>query len=283
MRATLLFAWASLALLPAPASSEALEDALPPAYDAMVRVSARQVLERAFENLWGHDVAQMVEMVTSIDGKVVRHQELKQLRKRIGGRPHTLTVYKTTNEFYGLRSLRVERPDVGYDHFIFMPELQKVRRFSAAQRADLVLGTNVHLDDLETMSADNFAIVGRSITVRGGERVHDLSLEPLHDPGYAKVRLVVEPENYAIREVRYFRTGSKQADRTVLAPAEEMVPFPDRILPSHWVIEDRDEDSRTDVYFRRILVDPEVDDRLFSVRTLETKAQLPIFRAGDSP
>jgi hypothetical protein len=282
-RAVALVVGFGLALLGAPAGADPFEDALPPAYDAMLRVSAREVLERAFENLWGHDVAQMVEMVTSVDGKVVRRQEIKHLRKRIRGRPHTLSVYKTANEYYGLRSLRIERDKETYDRFIFMPELQRVRRFSSAQRADKVLGTNLHLDDLETKNVDSYSIIGRSIAVRDGERVHDLSLEPLYDPGYASVRLLVEPENYAIREVRYFRPGSVEADRTVSAPAEEMVPFPDRILPSHWVIEDRNANSRTDIYFKRIQVDPPVDDRLFSVRTLEGKAQLPVFRAGDEP
>ncbi len=125
--------------------------------------------------------------------------------------------------------------------------------------------------------ADQFAIVGRSVEARGAERVHRVSVEPFRPTDYERADLWVEPKNYAIREVRYYRAGSESPSRTIIAPPEEMVPFPGHLLPSHWVIEGTEKDVTTDVFFRRIRVAPDVPDELFSVRTLEMSSKLPAF------
>ncbi len=263
----------------APAASQSLGDAFPVVDDPLHHVSGREVLERAFQNLYGVDLSQHVEIVTRKDGKVVRRHEVTQARKRIGGRAHSLLDYRLGNELYGLRSLRIEhRGGASYDRFLFLPQFQRVRRFTSAQRADLVLGTDLHLGDLEVNHADEFAVVGRSVEQRGDERVHRVRVEPFKDTGYSSVEIFIEPGSYAIREARYFRPGSETPGRTILAPAEEMVPFPGHLLPSHWVIEGEEEGVVTDVYFRRIRVNPEIPDTLFSARTLEATTKLPAFR-----
>ncbi len=254
------------------------EDALPLAPDPLLRSSAREVLERAFDNLYGCDLAERVELVTAKGGEVVRRHEVTLARKRIDGLTHTLFDYRMGNEFYGLRSLRIERRRGSYDRFLFLPELGRVRRFGSAQRADQVLGTNLHFVDLEARRIDDFAIVGRSVETLGGERMHRLVVEPLLDLHYAYAEVWVEPTRYAIREVRYHRRKGGPPSRSIRAPSEEMVPFPDRVLPSHWIIEDHEAGVRTDVYFRRIRVGPTLADSLFSLRTLVATPRLPVFR-----
>lgn len=254
-----------------------LGDALPSAEDPMIGVSAHEVLERALDNLYGSDIAQDVDLVVTKNGREVRRHQVTLLRKSIGGRSHTLFDYRLNNEFYGLRSLRIERSEGVYDRFLFLPEFQRVRRFSGSQRADLVLGTNLHFEDLEVRTTASFAIRGRSVVEYEGVRVHRLEVEPRHEIDYDRAEVFIEPENFAIRQIRYLRGDDPVPVRVLTAPADEMLPFTDRVLPSHWIIEEGGTDLRTDVYFRRIRTDPDIKDGLFSARTLEATSDLPAF------
>ncbi len=279
VRSRLVTAVVALGLgFPAGASADALVDAIPSRSDELISISGREILKRALENLYGCDIAQQVDLYTKKNGKEVRRHSVTLMRKEIGGKAHTLFDYTMNNELYGLRSLRIEREEGLYDRFLFLPEFQRVRRFGAAQRADLILGTNLHFEDLEVRTPATWGIVGRSMVDFEGERVHQLQLEPVHDLDYDRADMLVEPERFGIRRIRYFRAGQTEPHRILTAPREEMVPFPDRILPSHWVIEEPKIGVVTDVYFRRIRTHPEVNDLLFSARTLESNAELPAFQ-----
>ena len=119
---------------PLAAGAGPLEDAIPSDRDARISVSAREILERALDNLYGCDLSQQVELVTSQNGKAVRRHEVTLMRKRIRGRAHTLYDYTMNNELYGFRALRVERADGVVDRFLFLPELLRVRRLKGAGR-----------------------------------------------------------------------------------------------------------------------------------------------------
>ncbi len=272
-------ACAAALVLGSPLAADPLGDALPSVEDPMIAVSAHEVLERALDNLYGSDIAQDVDLVVTKNGREVRRHMVTLLRKKIGGRSHTLFDYRLNNEFYGLRSLRIERREGVYDRFLYLPEFKRVRRFSGSQRADLVLGTNLHFEDLEVRTTASFAIVGRSVVDHDGMRMHQLEVEPRHEIDYDRADVLIDPETYAIRRIRYLRDGDPVPLRILTAPADEMVPFTDRILPSHWIIEEGRTDLRTDVYFRRIRTDPDVKDGLFSARTLEATPDLPAFEA----
>lgn len=280
MRAGLLLFLVGLSVAAAwPQASRAgvLEDAIPSDRDARIAVSAREILERALDNLYGCDLSQQVELVTTQNGKAVRRHEVTLMRKRIRGRAHTLYDYTMNNELYGFRALRVEREDGVVDRFLFLPQFLRVRRFTSAQRSDTVLGTNLHFEDLDVRHPDTWSIVGRSVAALGDETVHRLVVEPNYEIDYDWAEVLVEPEKYALRRLAYYRAGEEQPFRVITAPPEEMVPFPDRILPSHWVIEEPRSGVRTDVYFRRIRTHTEARDGLFSARTLEATSPLPAF------
>lgn len=279
LRSRGLAAFLALGLgFPTGAFADPLVDAIPTPSDELIRISGREILRRALENLYGCDIAQQVDLYTKKNGKEVRRHSVTLMRKEISGKAHTLFDYTMNNELYGLRSLRIEREEGEYDRFLFLPEFQRVRRFGAAQRADLILGTNLHFEDLEVRTPATWGIVGRSMVEYEGERVHRLELEPVHELDYVRADMLVEPERFGIRRIRYFRAGQTEPHRILTAPREEMVPFPDRILPSHWVIEEPKIGVVTDVYFRRIRTHPEVNDLLFSARTLESNAALPAFQ-----
>ncbi len=46
-------------------------------------------------------------------------------------------------------------------------------------------------------------------------------------------------------------------------------------LPTRLVVENRARGTTTEVLYRDLLVNPEIDDRVFSIRTLEQKRRIP--------
>jgi hypothetical protein len=269
--AAALAAW----LLAGAAGAVSLEDVLPLPPREAFRLSARDVLARAFDNLYGCDLQQRADLVTRTRAGVVRRQVVHMLRKRIGGRAHSLLDYRTTNELYGLRLLKIEGNGRADDHFMWVPDLRRVRRFTSAQRGDQVQGSDLNLEDLEFRRAETFAIVGRRFDVLRGERVHRLTLEPLFDSAYARADLFVEPRDFAIREVHYYRRGSRRPYKRMTAPVDEMVRFDGRVLPGRWIIRDYERDTETDLSFTDIAVDPPLEDGMFSVTVLESGRPLP--------
>ncbi len=266
---------AALFLGASPAAAVSLEDLIPLEPSERLRISARDVVANAFDNLYGCDLAQEVVMVTRTENGVTREQRVNMLRKRIKNRAHQLMDYRTTNQFYGLRLLKIEGHGRSDDHFMWVPELQRIRRFTSAQSGDLVQGTDLSFEDLEFRRIEEFAVVGRDLRELDGEWVEQVTIEPLDESPYERADLFIEPRDWVIREVHYYRTGSLTPFKTIRAPREEMNRFEDRVLPGRWIVTDYERRTQTDVIFRKTLVDPALADHLFSTVVLEKKAALP--------
>lgn len=265
-------------LLGLPASvvrAASLEDSLLIPDGAGFRTSAREVLERAFDNLYECDLLQKVEMVTRTRSGEARRQRVNRLRKRIDGRAHSLLEIRTTNEQWGLRVLRIERKHRDDDRFVWVPNLRRVRRLSSAQRGDQVEGTDLNLEDLEFRRAETFEIVGRSFTTLGDERVHLLTLQPLFASGYARMHMYVAMNDFSIREVHYYRRSAKQPYKVQRSPVADLKKVGGHVMPGRWIITDFDRGSETDVIFSETAVDPDIGDHLFSSAVLENGRPLP--------
>ena len=62
------------------------------------------------------------------------------------------------------------------------------------------------------------------------------------------------------------------------APRAEMVRMGEHVLPTHLRVENRTRGTRTEVYLEKMSVDVDIPRKVFSVRTLESKAPLPRVR-----
>ena len=55
-----------------------------------------------------------------------------------------------------------------------------------------------------------------------------------------------------------------------------MVSHDGHVLPTHIAVDSRDRGTTTEVWIRDLRIDPEIDARLFSVKTLESQRPLPV-------
>ncbi len=265
----------------APPTSRAaspIEDAFPTADPGVLREPARRVLERAFDNLYGCDVEEEIELTTRAAGMPVRNHKLRLVRKTIDGRAYLLVRFVTDNDYWDMRVLKIENADRSDDHFIWVPQLRRVRRFTSVQKADQFQGTDLTLEDLEVHRADKFEIVGRAFSVLRGEPVQVLTIEPLSDLGYRRAIMYVSQRDYATLEVHYYReTGGSRPYKVARAPREDMLVSNGHVLPQLWIFTDYQRGTETEARWHHLEVAEGIDKDLFTAARLESRNLLQGF------
>jgi hypothetical protein len=246
----------------------AREDAAPQA--------ARALLERAFANRYDVDFASVIELVVRSDTGQERRRTLHAVSKVIDGRIHSLARLVAPEHLRGLTVLMMESADRRYDAFLYLPSQARVRRVTTAQRGDAFFGTDVTYADLERQRADDYLLAGLEPGARDGESVHLIDATPVRVYGYARVRFAIAAADLAILETAYWKRGAQEPYRVIRAERASMVSQGGHVLPTHIAVESRDRGTTTEVWIRGLRIDPEIDARLFSVKTLESKRPLPV-------
>ncbi len=250
------------------ASGHYNEDAMPPL------VSARQVIERAFENFYHYDMHANLEFVVSRQGRVVLDYETELLRKFIDGRAHDLFYFEGDGDMRGRRVLRIQQIDRADDAFVFLPQLRRIRRTVVAQRADKMLGMDLTFEDLEIQRLENFEILGRAASRVGDEMAHIVTLKRLVPGSYDRVDFFIAADDYAMLEVRFYRRDALEPYKITHMERSSMQPYPHHVLPSQIDFIDREAGTETRVVYRRRDVDPELPSSRFSTSSLEKRLHI---------
>ena len=236
-------------------------DALPP--------SARDVLELAFENRYGCDTRQVVRLeVESARGNVL-HRRLEVVSKLIGDRTHALGRFTDPPNLRGTTLLTIENVDRSDDHFLYLPALKRARRFTSAQRADSFLGTDLAYEDFERRQTTDFEVTNLTSDRVDGEPVWVVSALPLYDSGYERAEFRVAQADHAILEIRWFKRQAETPFKVLEAPRSDQVRQDGHVLPTRMVVRNLAKRSETRVFFDQLVVNPPIDDSVFSKTALE--------------
>ena len=236
---------------------------------------ASAILESAFANRYQLDLASDIELVMRNESGRERTRRFRVISKVIDGRTHSIGRLVWPNYLRGMTILTIEALDRTHDTFVYLPSVGKVRRISTAQRGDSFLGSDVTYEDLERRRVSEYRIDGMDDREFQGEAVFEIHASPKRDMSYDAVIFVVSAEDHAILETRYFRAPQTQPLRVVSAPREFMVEKKGHVLPTRMRVRYPSRGTTTEVVFSGIVVDPELDPQLFSIKTLEQRRHLP--------
>jgi hypothetical protein len=250
---------------------------LPASADAAAP-SARALLERAFANRYDVDLSSVIELVVRSRSGQERRRTLQAMSKRIDARVHSLGRLVAPEHLRGMTVLMVEAEDRSHDSFLYLPSLSSVRRITTAQRGDSFFGTDVTYEDLERLRVDDFELGPLSAGERAGEPVHLIEARPRRQYSYDRVRFALAVSDLAMLETEYFKRDAAEPYRVIRARREAMVEADGHVLPTHLLIESRDRGTRTEVHVGSLRINPEIDARLFSVKTLQSEKRLPVGR-----
>ena len=239
-----------------------------------VQPRARTLLAEAFDNRYGANVTANIDLVLRNTSGQQRVRKFRAASKKIDGRTHSIGRLVWPEYLRGMTILTIEAHERSHDAFVYLPSLQKVRRINTSQRGDAFLGSDVTYEDLERRRVDEYDLISLTASEHG-EPAWTISAKPLEDFSYDRVEFVVAATDQAILESRYYKRNSDRPYRTITMDRSDMVEQEGYVLPTRMMVRNSMRGTSTEVVFRNLVVGPEIDDRLFSISTLERRRTLP--------
>jgi len=232
------------------------------------------ILDRAFRQRYDIDLTADIELVMRDRAGREHRRRFAAASKLIDGKLHSVGKIDWPEYLRDMAILTIEADGRSHDAFVYLPSLGRVRRITSAQKGDAFFGTDVTYEDLERRRAGDFRVDAVEEVQHAGEAAWSLRATPVAPLTYAKAEFTVARADFALLEMRYFRAEKAEPFRVVRAEREAMLVSGEHIVPTHFVVENLERETRTEATFRNIAVDPEIDDRLFSVSVLERNPNL---------
>ena len=234
----------------------------------------RRLLEAAFANQYQVDQTSTIELVIRSTAGQERHRRFEAASKIIDDRMHSIGRLTYPEHLRGMTILQIEADDRSHDAFIYLPSMQAVRRVSTAQRGDAFFGTDVTYEDLERRDVADYEVVDWAAREIDGEPGVVIRARPRGPRSYFEVLFSVALTDYAILGARYFKRDAREPYRTIEATRSSMLTAHGHTLPTKLVVRDLARGGTTEVRYRDLTIGAEIDDRVFSIRTLETRRRI---------
>ena len=236
--------------------------------------SPEAVLEAAFANRYEVDLISEMEIVTRDRGGSEQKRVVQAVSKRIDGRAQSIGRVLEPASLRGLTVYISEVEGGGRDTFVYLPALLRARRISGIQRLDSYLGSDLTYEDFERQRAADFSVEPLPPEDVAGEHCTMIRARPRDQHAYAAMVVAVAPDR-AILEYRYFADGAQTPYRVIETPRSEMHSEAGHLLPTRYAVRHLERGSSTELVLRKLAIDPPIDDRIFSVRTLDQQRPLP--------
>lgn len=240
------------------------------------RPSPGAVLERAFDNLYECDIRTLLELTLHdrSGGTAIRRAEIA--RKRIDGRLHSYGRFLEPPWMRDTAILIIDSRDSSDAHYLSLPELQRIRRVTSVQRQDAFLGSDLWYEDLERRYPHEYEELSMSVGERSGEDVWIVDARPKKGlSGYDRVRFVVARSDALLLETVGFRQGSSEPFKALVADREHVLRQDGHVLPTRLTVSNLLRKTHTEVYFRKLQINPTLSDQLFTSLALEAGRKVP--------
>jgi outer membrane lipoprotein-sorting protein len=241
---------------------------------------AGQLLARAIAMRYDCDTRARVDLRMRDGRGGERHRRIQTVAKHIQGRMHSIGRLIAPPHLRGMTVLSIEARDRSDDVFVYLPSLERVRRISMSRRTDSFLGSDLTYEDLDRQRAEDYLIDSLALEVMQGEPVHVITARPKAHETYHRVAFLVAVSDLAILGMRYYKAGDAQAFRVVRFPRASIRKSERNLIPTRIHVANTLRGTETEVEISELEVNPEIDDRLFSIVTL--RAERGLDAVGDA-
>lgn len=268
--------------LPALAAALALADpaapgpgavASPDALSSLEGLDGRALLREAFDVRHAERLSCRVRLVLHDGRGHQRVRELESVTSHESGQMRSLGRVLAPASLRGMTILTLEELDRADDVFVYLPQFGRARRIAMSRRGDSFLGSDLSYDDFERQRPEDYAVLAAHPASVAGEEAIRLVTRPLRG-GYPRVDFLVARADRAILEVRHHEEADAGASRVVSAPREGIVAHGRLRIPTRLRAERLGRGTHTVLEVSELDFDPAVDDRLFSIVTLEAGRNL---------
>lgn len=234
----------------------------------------RRLLAEAFERRYGADLSARVELVMRDAHGRERRRIFRTVTAYEEGRMRSVGRLLEPVSLRGMTLLTVEaagRPD---DTFVYLPALGRARRVGVGRRGDSFLGSDLTYADFERHRLGDYRVEGRRSVRLQGERAWLVSARPRRAERFARIEFGVARTDRALLALRYYREGRERPARRITVPRESVVAHGRFRIPTRLEVRRPARGTETFMHVRDLEIAPEIDERVFSVGTLETERSL---------
>jgi hypothetical protein len=188
-----------------PSDLLAAEDALPD------EPSARELLDRAFRNLYDADFIQVIQITSRNRAGRELSRRLQITRKQTDGPGRTLLRFLDPPDLRGTSLLVFQKESRHDDVFLYLPAFERTRRISSAQRSDAFFGTDFTYEDLEPKHVQEYTVraLGPELAP-GGQSYRLVEAQPRSPDAsqYERTIYVIDPHTNVVIRTEYYRKDS---------------------------------------------------------------------------
>ena len=238
--------------------------------------SAAEILERAFENRYGAGIASIIDLTLETKTGATMARTIETVSTLIDGRMHSIGRLTEPPHLRGMTILSIEADSRDHDAFLYLPSSQMVRRVSTAQRGDSFFGTDVTYGDLERQRSTDFVDLSIETISWNDEPAFAIDAYPKRSTSFAKARFIVAEVDSVILVTEYFKRSTDTPFRLVEIQRDSVRAEAGHSIPTRFVVKNFSRATRTSVELRDLIVNPQIDQSLFSIKTLSSERRLPV-------
>lgn len=255
------------------ASADGASDDAPEfeAYSGADGLTAQEIMRNADTSLMPSDVRADVTMtLVNLNGSR-RVREISFISKEVNHLNRMVMHFRAPADVEGTGFLLIESDSGETDMWLYLPDLNRVRRIVSSSRTDSFMGSDLSYSDMENMQLDDYRFVRFQDDSVNGEACYVVQAIPVseavaNDTGYAGIVYVISTEKrIPIRAVFFDRSGAyfkRMHVHTVEA-------IGDTWLPTQVEVEDLGQDHRTVMVLRNVRIDTNPDDSFFTQQYLQ--------------
>lgn len=203
-----------------------------------------------------------------------RERELVMLTQRTDpGEDKTLTVFRAPGDLRGTAFLQFAHRDEDAEQWLYLPELERVRRITSRAKNQSFMGTDFSYRDLELLTdvvewrADEAHAKSLGSEAWQGQTAERIELRPsAKSIGYERVIVTVTKPDLLLRRMEFFESGDTPAKTLDLEKIAEVGGIP---TPRRLTMVRHDGGGRTVIDVSEVRYDDKLASRLFTQRSLE--------------
>jgi hypothetical protein len=240
--------------------------------DEAVAVDPKDLLARAFANLYADDYIQTLELSsesTTRSGSMRPLSRTLQILRKQSARPgKALVRFLEPQDVRRTSILILENENASDDLWVYLPALRMTRRISSSQRADSFFGTDLSYEDVEPKHADDYDVtLGEAAEDAEGCIVLDIRAREGIESTYERMLSCIEPERALILWTDFYRKGTR-IKRLRMDPGSVRA-IGERFIPHLITMETLRTRSQTRVRTLSYELVGELPEKLFSTWNLE--------------
>lgn len=233
-----------------------------------------EILRETFVRRYDADITAEVELVMRDRNGREHRRVFDAASKLIDGMHHSVGKLNWPHYLRDMTILTIEAEGRDNESFVYLPTLGRVRRISSSQKGDAFFGTDITYEDLERRHVADFEILAFEHTRTQGEASYRIHARPVEKLTYNAVDYLIAASDLALLEMRYYKKRFEGAFRIITARRPELRLERGHIVPTRLTVKNLSRNTTTTASFENLVIDPEIDDRLFSVTILERNPEL---------